>query len=68
MSNINAEFESRCDIILAFSREFLPAIGEITKYLWQFGYVVDHVKSYFNGHYNDNNDDRLQFTVKKITE
>ncbi|XP_049942050.1 protein abnormal spindle [Schistocerca serialis cubense] len=46
--NKNAMYKSSRDVLLAFSREFLSAVGDVTKCLRHFGYVVTHEQSYLN--------------------
>ncbi|XP_049839285.1 protein abnormal spindle-like isoform X2 [Schistocerca gregaria] len=46
--NKNAMYKSSREVLLAFSREFLSAVGDVTKCLRHFGYVVTHEQSYLN--------------------
>ncbi|XP_049767166.1 protein abnormal spindle [Schistocerca cancellata] len=46
--NKNAMYKSSRDVLLAFSREFLSAVGDVTKCLRHFGYIVTHEQSYLN--------------------
>ncbi|XP_049793617.1 protein abnormal spindle-like [Schistocerca nitens] len=46
--NKYAMYKSSRDVLLAFSREFLSAVGDVTKCLRHFGYIVTHEQSYLN--------------------
>ncbi|KAK7871478.1 hypothetical protein R5R35_010855 [Gryllus longicercus] len=44
----NAQYKKSCDLLLAFARELLPGIGDITKRLRKLGYIVKHKQTYLD--------------------
>nr|XP_022909271.1 abnormal spindle-like microcephaly-associated protein homolog [Onthophagus taurus] len=44
----NAPFKESREIVLKFSRDLVSGIGDITKYLKQFGYVLNHKQTYIH--------------------